>query len=109
MRQTSIYIGKTVAIATLISAMISEEFLRLLRCPASLKPLAVADESLVALLNKRVAAGQLVNQRGDVVSQSLDGGLVDEPATLVYPVRSDIPCLLVDEAIPLSQLEAVGE
>ena len=85
--------------------MINEEFLRLLRCPLNLGPLRIADPALVARLNEQVATGHLVNRGGEKVDRPLDSGLVDQKVALVYPVHDDIPCLLVDEAIPLNQLE----
>lgn len=85
--------------------MISDEFLALLRCPLTLSTLAIADETLVAGINARISARQLVNRGGEAIDRALDGGLVDQDGTVLYPVHDDIPCLLVDEAIPLEQLE----
>jgi uncharacterized protein YbaR (Trm112 family) len=36
------------------------------------------------------------------VKQALAGGLVRQDGKIVYPVRDDIPVLLVDEGIALS-------
>ena len=103
--QTCIYIGAPMANALQISAMISEEFLSLIRCPLTLSSLTIADPALVATVNERVAAGELLNRGGDIVDRTIDGGLISSEETLMYAVRNGIPCLLLDEAIPLDQLE----
>ena len=84
--------------------MIGEEFLGLLRCPLTLSTLAVADESLLASLHARIAAGTLLNRAGQAIDRAIDSGLVDEGETVLYPVHDEIPCLLIEEAIPLEQL-----
>ena len=86
--------------------MIRKEFLELLRCPLNLGSLANAEPALLDRLNVRIAAGTLVNRGGETVLAPLEGGLVDEATTLLYPVQNEIPCLLVDEAISLDQLSA---
>lgn len=83
--------------------MISEDLLSILRCPVTHQPLHAADSSLLARLNAKIEAGQVVNRLGEAISQPLDGGLVNQAGTLLYAVRDDIPCLLTDEAIDLEQ------
>ena len=89
-------------------AMISDDFLDLLRCPLNHGRLLNAEPSLVERLNEAIAAGDVRNRAGDAVTEKLDGGLVDEGKTLVYAVRDGIPCLLVDESIMLDQFEQRG-
>ena len=84
--------------------MIRKEFLDLLRCPLNLGPLANAEPALLDRLNLRISASALVNRAGEAVTRQLEGGLVDESETLLYPVQDEIPCLLADEAILLEQL-----
>jgi uncharacterized protein YbaR (Trm112 family) len=87
--------------------MIRKEFLDLLRCPLDHGPLCNAGGDLVNRLNTLVTAGRLRNRAGDAVTRRIDGGLINQSSTILYPVRGEIPCLLVDEAIPLDQLESV--
>jgi uncharacterized protein YbaR (Trm112 family) len=43
------------------------------------------------------------NRGGVAVSDALVEALVREDGALLYPVRDDIPIMLVDESIPLPQ------
>lgn len=85
--------------------MIRQELLDLLQCPETKKPLRLADESLVARINEAIAAGGVKNRVGETLETPLSGGLVSEGGKLLYPIVDDLPILLVDEAIPLEQLE----
>jgi uncharacterized protein YbaR (Trm112 family) len=82
--------------------MITTELLDLLCCPENHQPLAVAAPALVESLNARIVAGELRNRAGHPVTDKIEGGLVREDRKYLYPVRDNIPVLLVDEAIPLS-------
>ena len=60
---------------------------------------------LIARLNEAIAAGELRNQGGQPVDNPLDGGLIREDSTLLYPIVDGIPVLLVDEAIRPDSIE----
>ncbi len=82
--------------------MIDPDLLKLLCCPETHQALRLADEVVVDQLNQRVAARALLNRAGRVVSERFDGGLVRADGKLLYPIRNDIPVMLVDEGIPLA-------
>ena len=82
--------------------MIDTELLKILCCPETHQPLTVADASLVQQLNERVQAGQLKNRAAQPVKEKIDGGLVREDRKYLYPIRQEIPIMLIDEAIPLA-------
>ncbi len=77
------------------------EFLAILACPESGQPLAIADDGQLAALNARIGAGDCSNVGGEKVTEPLEAGLVRSDKTIVYPVRDQIPVLLVDEGIAL--------
>lgn len=82
--------------------MIDKDLLAILACPETRQPLAEAGADLLKRVNERISAGSVKNIGGVAVKQSLSGGLVRQDGKIVYPVRDDIPVLLVDEGIALS-------
>jgi uncharacterized protein len=82
--------------------MIDPELLKILCCPETHQGLVLADVTLVQDLNRKIAAGQLRHRSGQPVQQAIDAGLVRSDGRFLYPVRHDIPVMLIDEAIPLS-------
>lgn len=81
---------------------ISDELLSMIVCPESRQKLRVADDAIVAELNRKIAAGELKNVAGDVVKSPLDSGLVREDGAVLYPIVDGIPILLADEGIALA-------
>jgi uncharacterized protein YbaR (Trm112 family) len=81
---------------------IATDLLGILCCPETHQTLDLASAALVETLNARIAAGNVRNRADQPVTARLDGGLVREDRKYLYPIRGDIPVLLVDEAIPLA-------
>ena len=77
------------------------EFLKILCCPETRQDLLPAEASLVHQLNEKVAAGILRNRSGQPVKDKLDGGLIRADRKFIYPIRGNIPVMLIEEAIPL--------
>ena len=86
--------------------MIDKELLEILACPEDKTSVKLADEGLVAEINRRIAAGQVKNRGGETLEKKIDGGLVREDGAYLYPIDDDIPIMLIDEAIPLQGVEA---
>jgi len=86
--------------------MVDPELLSILVCPENKTPVALADDALVAKVNAGIKAGQVKNRGGEAVDAPIDAGLVREDKAYLYPIRDDIPIMLIDEAIPLAQLGA---
>jgi uncharacterized protein len=82
--------------------MVEPELLRLLCCPETHQELRLADSALLEDLNRKILAGGLRNRTGRLVSEKLAAGLVRADAKLLYPIRNNIPVMLIDEGIPLA-------
>ena len=81
--------------------MIDEDLLKILACPESHQPLAMAEDALLDKVNAAIEAGECKNVGGEKVEVPLEAGLVREDEKIVYPIRDAIPVLLVDEGIPV--------
>jgi uncharacterized protein YbaR (Trm112 family) len=81
---------------------VDTELLNILCCPETHKKLELATPELIEKVNGRIAAGGLRNRAGQAVTEKIEGGLVRADEKFVYPIRQNIPVLLVDEAIPLN-------
>ena len=81
--------------------MIDAELLKILCCPETHQSISMADSALVEKLNQQIAAGKLQNRGGQPLLEKIDGGLVRADRKFVYPIRQEIPVMLIDEAIPL--------
>lgn len=82
--------------------MIDPELLKIMCCPETHQPISLAEASLIEKLNQHITAGQLQNRAGQMIREKIDGGLIRADQKFLYPIRQDIPIMLIDEAIPLS-------
>lgn len=81
--------------------MIDDALLKILVCPENKTPVSPAEPNLIQSLNAKIAQGSLRNRAGETVKEKIDGGLVREDRKYLYPIREDIPIMLIDEAIEL--------
>ena len=81
--------------------MLDPEFVKILVCPDNRTPVRIASEQEIINLNHKIEEGALQNIGGRKVNDKLDGGLVREAGDRLYPVRKNIPVMLVEEAIQL--------
>lgn len=78
-----------------------KQFLDLICCPETHQPLRLADADLVARINSQIQSGSARNRAGKPVSDPIEGGFVREDGKFLYPIRGNIPAMLIDEALPL--------
>ena len=82
--------------------MINPDLLQILCCPETHQGMALAEAGLVERLNQEIQSGQLKNRAGATVTEKIDGGLVRSDGKVLYPIRYNIPVMLIDEAILLA-------
>jgi uncharacterized protein YbaR (Trm112 family) len=83
--------------------LVDQSLLDILVCPETKQPLHAAEAALLERLNASIRAGSLTTRGGGAISDELVEGLVREDESVLYPVRDDIPIMLIDESIQLSQ------
>jgi uncharacterized protein len=82
--------------------MMEAELLKILCCPETRQEVRSAEPAVVDRLNGQIAAGTLKNRAGQLVQEKLEGGLIRADGKFLYPIRHNIPVMLVDEGIPLA-------
>lgn len=82
--------------------MIDPELLKILCCPETHQELRLAEPAVIEKLNGQIAAGTLSNRAGQPVKEKIDGGLLRADGKLLYPIRRNLPVMLVDEGILLA-------
>ena len=86
--------------------MVDPTLLSILVCPETKSPLEAASPELVNRINALVKKGALKNRAGQKVEEPIDGGLVrKDDRKFLYAIRDDIPVMLIDEAIPLAEIQ----
>ena len=80
---------------------IDKDLLAILCCPETKLEVSLAEEVLITKLNDAVSRGALKNKAQKPVTELLDGGLIRADRKILYPIRENIPVMLIDEGIPL--------
>jgi uncharacterized protein YbaR (Trm112 family) len=83
--------------------MVDKELLDILCCPETKQDVVLVEGDVIAKINNRIKDGSLKNRGGDVIKEAIDAGLVREDKKYLYPIREDIPIMLIDEAIPFEE------
>jgi len=84
--------------------MVDQELLDILVCPENKTKVTLAEQSIIDKANAAIEAGTLKNRAGEKIEEKIDAGLIREDKAYMYPIRDDIPIMLIDEAIPMDQL-----
>lgn len=83
---------------------LDKDLLAILCCPETKQGVVLADDVLIQKVNVAIERGSLKNNAQKPVTEKLDGGLIRSDNKILYPVREDIPVMLIDEGIPLEQI-----
>lgn len=81
-----------------------KRLLDILCCPVTKSPLRPLAASELALLNREVAAGHVLNGSGQLIAQAVEAGLITRDGRTIYRIDDDIPVMLASDAIATSQL-----
>ena len=83
---------------------LDKDLLAILCCPESKQAVTLADSALIQRLNEAINGRRLQNKGKQVVTEPVEGGLLRADAKILYPIRENIPVMLIEEGIPLEQL-----
>lgn len=84
---------------------IERKLLDILVCPVTRLPLSELDETRLTKLNELIGAGQVTSLDGEVLTAAIEGGLVTENGTTIYPIENNIPIMLENRSIATIQFE----
>ena len=84
--------------------MVDPELLEIVVCPETHQPVRPGEGELLDRLNDAIRSGSVTNRGGEEVADPVEEGRVREDDKILYPVREDIPIMLIDEAIELDKL-----
>ncbi|MCB0317997.1 MAG: hypothetical protein KDD56_04515 [Bdellovibrionales bacterium] len=80
---------------------INKELLGILVCPETHQPVTLAEEPIVSKINQEIDSGTLKNRAGELIVEKIDAGLIRQDKTILFPIRSGIPVMMMDEAIKI--------
>ncbi|HUI92337.1 MAG TPA: Trm112 family protein [Chitinivibrionales bacterium] len=83
--------------------MVDKELLDILCCPETKQDVKLVEGDVIRKINAKIKEGTLKNRGGEVVKEEIDAGLLREDKKYLYPIREDIPIMLIDEAIPFEE------
>ena len=85
--------------------MVAKDLLNILCCPETKQEITLIEGEVIDKINKRIKEGALKNRGGEILKEPIDSGLLREDRKFLYPVREDIPIMLIDEAIPFEEFD----
>lgn len=83
---------------------ISNELLNILVCPETKQRVRILEESELKKINVAIVDGRLKNRAGVLVKEKLQAALIREDNVFAYPVRDDIPVMLIEEALDIHSI-----
>lgn len=73
----------------------------LLCCPEAHTRLLPVTKKWCERINRRIAAGELFDESGNVVEAEVEDGFVTDDDRFLYPVRNGVPNLFISDRIIL--------
>lgn len=85
--------------------MVDKELLDILCCPETKQDIEYIEGEIIDKINSEIKKGTLKNRGDERVKEPIDAGLLREDRKFIYPIREDIPIMLIDEGIPFEQFD----
>ncbi len=82
---------------------IDADLLAILCCPETKQVVSRLDPSTVQRLNQRIEKGEKKTKGGHPVTEKIDGGLLRMDKKVAYPIRDQIPIMLIEEGILIDE------
>jgi uncharacterized protein YbaR (Trm112 family) len=82
---------------------IAPDLLAILCCPETKQEVCLLGSAIVERLNQRILKGELTTKGGQPVTEKIDGGLLRKDKTVAYPIRDQIPIMLIEEGILIEE------
>ena len=86
--------------------MVDKELLDILCCPETKQDLTLVGDKVIQTINGKIKKGEVKNRAGETVNEPIDAGLLREDHKYLYPIREDIPIMLIDEGIHFDQFDS---
>ncbi len=84
---------------------INSKLLEILRCPVTKQPLSLLSDKQLDNINQQIPSGSVHYADGSVVEQKLEEGLITDNGNHVYRIDDDIPIMLQNRSIPMTEIE----
>ena len=88
---------------------IKDELLSILCCPKSKIPVKQLNSSQLAIINQEIGLGNVKYVDGDIVKDLLTDGLITTDHQTIYRIDDDIPIMLIEQGISVSQIKSLFE
>lgn len=85
--------------------MIVKDLLKILCCPETKQGIQYIEGAVINTINAAIKKGTLKNRSNQTIKDPITAGLLREDRKYLYPVREDIPIMLIDEAISFAEFD----
>jgi uncharacterized protein YbaR (Trm112 family) len=102
--RTSVCCEEPFALRRGVIMAVDKDLLAILCCPETKQAVTLADAALIQRINEAIQNRRLQNKGKQLVTDPVEGGLLRTDAKILYPIRENIPVMLIEEGIPLEQV-----
>jgi uncharacterized protein YbaR (Trm112 family) len=85
--------------------MVQKDLIDILCCPETKQEITLIEGEVIDRINKKIKEGTLKNRGGETLKEPIDSGLLREDRKFLYPIREEIPIMLIDEAIAFQEFD----